>query len=215
MGKYCGNGTIKKVNPLEAHEVEQLLEKAQALPIEVRTLILVGVRTGLRIGELLALEWSDVNLDTRTLEVTKSYDYHNKVVKSTKTGATRTVRLTPQVVEGLRKLRDVANHRFLFCDENTGYFRYKRVANWLKAVSPQTITLHDLRHTYATLRIAKGDNIVDVSKQLGHSSIETTLRTYTHWIPQDEYVHQVDELDNLHFSAPQLHSGLSKKPELH
>ena len=86
MGKYCGNGKVKDINPLEAHEVDQLLENAQALPIEIRILILVGVRTGLRIGELLALEWSDIDWDERTLEVSKSWDYHRKKINSTKTG---------------------------------------------------------------------------------------------------------------------------------
>lgn len=215
-GKYCGNGTNKKVNPLEAHEVAQLLENAQTLPMDLRTLILVGVRTGMRIGELLALEWSDINLDTHTLEVTKTYDYHNNIIKPPKTEeAVRTVRLTSQTVAELRKLRDVAGSGFVFCDENKGYTRYKRVANWLKVVAPRYITPHDLRHSYATLRIAKGDNIVDVSKQLGHSSIEITLQKYTHWIPQEEYVHQVEELDSLHLPAPYPHPGVAEKPELH
>jgi integrase len=218
MGKHCGNGTVKEPNPLEPHEVVQLLENAKTLEVEVRILILVAVRTGLRIGEMLALEWTDIDLDGRTVEITKSFDYHNQKVKSTKTGTTRTVRLTPQTVEGLRELREKRNcGNIVFCDENGDHLPHKKVGNWLKAVSPQEkyITLHDLRHTYATLRIAKGDNIVDVSKQLGHSKIETTLRSYTHWVPSDQYVHQVDELDNLHFSAPYLHPEISKKPGLH
>ena len=45
------------------------------------------------------------------------------------------------------------------------------------------IRIHDLRHTYATLRIPKGDNIGDISRQLGHSSIEVTMDIYSHWIP--------------------------------
>jgi integrase len=216
MGKYCGNGRVKNINPLEAHEVGQLLENAQALPIEIRTLILVGVRTGLRIGELLALEWSDVDFDARTLEVSKSWDYHRKKMNPTKTGTSRTVRLTHQTVAGLRELRDATKYgKIVFCDENGGRLPHKRMWNWLKVVAPRYITPHDLRHTYASLRLAKGDNLVDVSKQLGHSSIETTLRHYTHWIPSETYVAQVDELDNLHFSAPYPHPGVSEKPELH
>lgn len=45
------------------------------------------------------------------------------------------------------------------------------------------IGIHDLTHTYATLRIPKGDNIGDITRQLGHSSIEVTMDIYYHWIP--------------------------------
>jgi integrase len=57
------------------------------------------------------------------------------------------------------------------------------------------IRIHDLRHTYATLRISKGDNILDVSKQLGHSSVKITLDTYCHWVPGGKKS-EVDELDS-------------------
>ena len=56
--------------------------------------------------------------------------------------------------------------------------------------------IHDLRHTYATLRVAKGDNIVDVSNQLGHHDPGFTLKKYAHWLP-GEHKSQVDELDNI------------------
>ena len=63
--------------------------------------------------------------------------------------------------------------------------------NWRRRVFSKSLTkaklrkirIHDLRHTYATLRISKGDNIADVSKQLGHHSVKLTLDTYYHWIP--------------------------------
>ena len=48
------------------------------------------------------------------------------------------------------------------------------------------IRLHDLRHTYATLRIQAGHNIADVSRQLGHHSINITVDTYYHWMPGNE-----------------------------
>ena len=55
--------------------------------------------------------------------------------------------------------------------------------------------IHDLRHTYATLRLAKGDNIIDVSKQLGHASVKMTLDVYAHWVPGGKRS-EVDGLDS-------------------
>ena len=55
--------------------------------------------------------------------------------------------------------------------------------------------MHDLRHTYASLRVAKGDNLQDISKQLGHHSVSFTLDVYSHWMPGTAK-DQVDELDS-------------------
>lgn len=51
-----------------------------------------------------------------------------------------------------------------------------------------------MRHTYATLRLMTGYNVIDVSKQLRHGSVKTTLDTYTHWIPGTKKA-EVNELD--------------------
>ncbi len=78
-----------------------------------------------------------------------------------------------------------------------------------KAVIRQ-IRIHDLRHTYATLRISKGDSIADVSKQLGHYSVKLTMDVYYHWIP-GKRKSEVDELDGdykAHPSAPYPHPEL-------
>ena len=63
----------------------------------------------------------------------------------------------------------------------------------LKKAGMREIRVHDLRHTYATERLLRGDNIGDVSYQLGHSSIKLTYDTYTHWIP-GKFKRQTDDL---------------------
>ncbi len=72
----------------------------------------------------------------------------------------------------------------------------KRV--WWKLLAKaglRRIRIHDTRHTYATLRLPKGDNITDVSKQLGHSSVKLTLDVYNHWVPGSKES-EVDRLDD-------------------
>ncbi|MEI9479841.1 MAG: tyrosine-type recombinase/integrase [Deltaproteobacteria bacterium] len=65
-----------------------------------------------------------------------------------------------------------------------------------KRVHPRRIRIHDTRHTYTTLRLSKGDNITDVSKQLGHHSVKLTLDIYNHWLPGGKKS-EVDALDDL------------------
>ena len=165
----------------------------------------MAVRTGIRLGELLALEWSDIDWNKRIIEVSKTYDYRLKKTRLPKNKKTRTVDLTPATVEALQNLRNqlrvVSIAGLVFVNGKGKRLIYNYLQRKLKEVSPRPIRFHDLRHTYATLRIAKGDNIVDVSKQLGHSKVSMTLDKYAHWMP-GEHKSQVDELDSLHLSAP-------------
>jgi len=99
------------------------------------------------------------------------------------------------------------------------------VSNWrrrvfkkvLKKAGLREIRIHDMRHTYATLRISKGDNITDVSKQLGHHSAKLTLDTYTHVMPggKKSEVDGLDDPDFKHPNAPYIHpESLQTKKEL-
>ena len=84
----------------------------------------------------------------------------------------------------------------------------------LEKAKLRRIRLHDLRHTYATLRIQAGHNIADVSRQLGHHSIRITVDTYYHWMPGSNSS-EVNELDGKNppirtLSAPS-HENPTKK----
>lgn len=66
----------------------------------------------------------------------------------------------------------------------------------LRKAGLRRIRIHDTRHRYATLRIAKGDNIADVSAQLGHANATITVKVYYHWLPGGKKS-EVDALDSL------------------
>ena len=72
------------------------------------------------------------------------------------------------------------------------------------------VRIHDLRHTYATIRISKGDNIADVSNQLGHHSVKLTMDVYYHWMPgkKKSEVDALDDPEFLHPNAPYTHPTL-------
>jgi integrase len=201
MGKYTGSGNVKDINPLTAEEVSTFLENAlKCLSFAVYTLFLVALRTGLRIGEILALEWSDIDFEERTAEISKNWNYKRKTLDSPKNDKSRKVDLTPMVVEALRKLRNSAKvvslDGIVFADERGNRLSYYTIFDMAKRIGPRAVGIHNLRHTYATLRIAKGDNIVDVSNQLGHHDPGFTLKRYAHWLP-GEHKSQVDELDEV------------------
>jgi integrase len=201
MGKYTGSGNVRDIDPLTAEEVSTLLQNAQERLSETcYTLFLVAVRTGLRLGEILALEWPDIDFDERTAEISKSWNYKRKTMGSPKNDKSRRVDLTPGTIEALRKLKKttkvVSIDGVIFGDDKGSRLVHSTLYRALKEVAPRDIRIHDLRHTYATLRVAKGDNIVDVSNQLGHHAVGFTLDKYAHWMP-GEHKSQVDELDKI------------------
>jgi len=215
MSKYLGKKP-KKVNALNAQGAQELVEAVSHLSLMFNVFFVVKMRTGLRIGEMAALEWSDVDFETRTLNVVKQWDWKRKETRPPKNDSQRIVKLSPQAAEMLKTLyQSGTGTGLVFPDKDGKHLSDKKIRRRLASIAPKPITPHDLRHTYATLRIAKGDNIVDVSKQLGHKNISITLDTYTHWVPMEEYQQQVDDLDTLHLTAPYTHPEAKTNAELH
>ncbi len=211
--KFASNkqDRTKNINPYSAEELNNFLNVTKVHFAEHYTLCLLMARTGLREGEALALEWGDINFSERYINVQRGI--YRGEVSTPKNGKTRRVDISPQLTEALLKMGKLrvveGKPDLVFTSSHGGYICVdgwrRRVFNKiLKKAETKRIRIHDLRHTYATLRIAKGDNIADVSNQLGHHSVKFTMDAYYHWIPGDKKS-EVDALDSLHSDAPQMH----------
>ena len=145
--------------------------------------------TGLRRGELLALLWTDLDVEAKTISVTKQVNRINGklVVSQPKTqNSVRTLAIPQQAVDLL-----VAEHKkhpgnpFMFPSPKTGTmfdpdsFRHTH-DKILKAIGAEHIRFHDLRHTFATLSLKNGVDVKTLSGALGHYDAGFTLSTYTH-----------------------------------
>ncbi len=195
------------IDPLTEEETLLLLEKAKEyLKGIYYPSILCALRTGLRIGEIQALQWGDLDLKGRFIAVRRSW--RKGRITDTKNKKRRRVDMTPKLAETLRALRLTQKKRALkhgrpvpdwvFANEkglmlNRQAFKYG-LAKCLEKAELRKIRVHDLRHCYATIRLLKGHNIGDVSYQLGHSSISITYDVYGHWVP-GKFKSEVDELD--------------------
>jgi integrase len=197
------------VEPLTEEEIGLLLTAASdymggAYSAPILTLLM----TGMRVGELQALQWGDIDFHGRFIEVRRNARYGR--ITDTKNRLRRRVDMTPMLAETLQALRvqRVRDSLKAGCSVPEWVFLGKRkemidrqtfrnaLHECLKKAKLRQIRTHDLRHTYATVRLMRGHNPGDVSYQLGHSSIKITYDVYGHWIP-GKFKREVDDLDSI------------------
>lgn len=179
---------------LTAHQVEQLARTVDYLPAIVRFL----AYTGLRFGEASALTVEDIDLVRRRINVSKAYSdvEGTMVLGSTKTYETRSVPFPAALTTDLRALtagkpktaRVFTSVEQQVLRHNNYRRRYFRPAvDELRVVYEDfpALTLHDLRHTAASLAISSGANVKAVQRMLGHATATETLNRYADLFPDD------------------------------
>ena len=184
-----------KLPPKKAREMQVLdREELQRLLIQAEAegyyeLFLLDLATGLRRGELMALQWDDLDFKTGVLNVNKQiYDVKGELQLSTPKTKTsiRKLALPPAVVSVLKEYRATVNSRWMFpspvkedCPMTPCAIR-KRLQKILEHAECKHVRFHDLRHTFATLSLQNGIDVKTLSAMLGHVSAATTLDIYTH-----------------------------------
>jgi integrase len=154
-------------------------------------LVRVGYYTGLRMGELLALRWRNVDFANSVLKFDRAISAG--VESSTKTGRVRIVPLSDQAAAALERLsrrEDFTSAKdFVFCnvygrrlDDSAVRRRYKRAR---AAAGVEPLRFHDLRHTFGSHLAARGVDLVTIKEAMGHAALSTTSR-YLHARPAAE-----------------------------
>jgi integrase len=195
---------IEKTAPKYLDEVQatELLECLENENIQFRTAITVLIFTGLRRGELLGLEWQDIDFTHNKIFVRRSSLYTPKMgifEDTTKnTTSNRAFSVSPDVIELLQQFRLWQNEQRLklgtqWCNTNRIFTRWNgavmqpdvltvQFKKFVRKNNLPDITLHSLRHTNATLQIASGVPLTTVANRLGHANTVTTGRIYAHAI---------------------------------
>ena len=179
-------------------EAKANLEKLSASYIFL--VIFFAIYTGCRLGEILALNWSDVDWANRTINITKVAYRRNGITNikpkpKTKKSNRQTVILPIlyQVLQGMYKseLKSKIKNKdkLIFTDHNGQIWNPKYISKAypgeLKKYNVDKIRFHDLRHTFATILFESGVDEKIVSMALGHSSVAFTKATYVH--PDNSY----------------------------
>ena len=159
--------------------------------------------TGMRIGELLALNVKDFDFNSNTVTISKSYQSikGKDIITSPKTKKSkRVVGLPDFLVDDLKdyfaRLYEVEARERIF--PYTKYFFENKLKRGCKATGVKKIRIHDLRHSHASLLVNTGLSVKAIADRLGHERVETTLNTYSHLYKatQDEIVSKLEILGN-------------------
>lgn len=191
----------KEMMALDEDQTATLIEQAKGHALYIP--VLLAVTTGMRRGEVLALRWSDVDLDRTTLSVTQTLEKTRQGglrFKQPKTKRSRrSISLPSMLVDVLRKHR--AGQAELYLSLGVGWKEQGLVCSKLagEPINPNTLTsgfaslvktldiprvrFHDLRHTHATHLLKEGVHPKVAQERLGHATIAVTLDLYSHVMP--------------------------------
>ena len=184
-----------KAPPIRRQEMQLLTrEELQRLLIQAKDegyyeVFLLELTTGLRVGELMALQWDDLNFKTGELRIERQV-YRTKeelLIQEPKTKASiRTVILPSPVVEALKEYKKTVSSQWMFPSPKkedaplAPAATSHRLSKILSHAGCKKVRFHDLRHVFATNALEHGMDVKTLSTAIGHVSSATTLNVYAH-----------------------------------
>ncbi|MGE7843078.1 site-specific integrase [Lysinibacillus sp. NPDC093712] len=149
-------------------------------------------------GEALALTWNDLNFTTNELRINKALSRGKDsrlYIKSTKTGAARTIKMDDKTMAVLKEWKQKQDYlvlgfntlqrkQLVFSNEHNEYMQPTKTRKWIIHAQNKyqlgTITTHGLRHTHCLLLFEAGASLKEVQVSLGHTEVKITMDIYTH-----------------------------------
>lgn len=191
IARALADGRHRDRSKANVGEQQERSEAQRAEDHQDAEIVRVAAYAGLRLGELLALRWRDVDFAGSALNVARAMSAG--VESSTKSGHTRRVPLADQVAGALdrmsRREHFISPDDLVFCnalgrplDDSALRRRYCRAQ---AAADVRPLRFHDLRHTFGSLLAMRGVDVVTIQKAMGHSALATTSR-YLHARPAAE-----------------------------
>lgn len=187
---------LKERRAFTQEEFQQLIDHLKAKRPELLLPVMISYHTGARCGEVLALTWEDVDFEVRTISITKTVLMDDSVQETTKSeSGMRTIAIGQKLIKLLKaahaqQAKDKMRYGKFYRDsgricrheDGTPISRGNAVAvnRYCTKHIGEGLCFHSLRHTHATMLLEAGEDLELVSKRLGHASISTTAKVYSH-----------------------------------
>lgn len=175
--------------PFNDTEKQTIIDSATG---QLKNIIQFGFWSGLRTSELIALKWADIDFKEKIAHIKRAKVCN--VEKSTKTkSGLRTIILLPKAFQALiNQLEYTPGSEYVFHNPNTNRpwsSSSKFSSTWKRLLSTLNIkyrNCYQMRHTYASTLLSKGENTLWVSTQMGHVDTDMIIKRYGRWIPNNE-----------------------------
>lgn len=224
--QYINDNPCRRVEPparpkteIKIHDSKNLTKMLQALKnesLDYQIYTHIMLSGGLRSGEVVALQWNDIDFDKHAISITKTCQYVSGkgiVIKDTKSKSSFRAVVLPEYifkmlktyrVEWLKRKAKLGDKwvitENIFIQWNGGQMHPQTPAKWYKKFLKRNeiphMRLYGLRHLHATLLIQNGENIVSVSKRLGHSEPSITTDVYAHYLKEHD-IKVSDKMDEI------------------
>ena len=197
-------GESKEKEIYTIDEVKQIFQKLDSEPLKWKLYIMLAIYSGFRRGEMLGLEWKDVDFEHNIISVRRTSNYTGKKGTYTDTTKTRksqrTLKFPQEIMDMLKEYKDEQDMQALKCGDK--WVETDRLYTKWNGLPMQNGTpyfwlgefcekhdlpfygLHSFRHLFASLLVNQGVDIVTVSGALGHSTVSTTSNIYCHMLEE-------------------------------
>lgn len=182
------NDENEEINPFNKDEIIKILNSTTG---NLYYFIVIMVYTGMRPGEIISLTWNDIDFEKKRIAVDKTI-VNGKVGDVKTESSVRYVDIIPVLEDELKNLyKETGNDKYLLLSSfNKPFYSHdiiaKRFKELLMDINIKERKLYNLRHTFASMMISQGQNILWVSRMLGHKDISITLKVYTKFIKEND-----------------------------
>lgn len=194
----------REIHPPAPADLTRLIDSALDHQDRLAVFWTVAIYSGARLGEVLALQWADVDFEEPTISIRRGLERvqgTTPIFSEPKSASSRRrIALPPEAIEALRRHRVeqnqerlrspyYADYDLVFCTHLGTPLGARNVQRDFKraldrAGLPLSVRFHDLRHAHATAMLAAGVHVKTASARLGHSQVAITLDLYSHALPQ-------------------------------
>ncbi|WP_121022091.1 tyrosine-type recombinase/integrase [Helicobacter vulpis] len=173
--------------PLSQKEVYKVLSVCE--DPQLKAYLEVAFSTGARTGEILALKWADIDLKANTMSIARSIDQRGHITPPKTRSSVRTIPLDPMAKQAFLSLRNAPKVKggYVFARNKNGR-RPEFGRKWHKLLKKAQLAprkLYSTRHTFASLALSRGANLLATSALLGHKNAFITLSAYATYVPQE------------------------------
>lgn len=182
---------VEYLNVDELHRLTRYVTSVASPDTPGDYIILIAIYTGMRIGEILGLKWSDIARDAGVIHVRRSYDQIARTIGPTKTPmSVRDIPTSHKLLDKLEDLR-IPGREYLFLRDGKAAVYHHTVRLLVRrmhkvGIKKSGFHFHSLRHTHVAYLLYQGVDIYTISKRLGHAKTSTTIDVYAYLIAELE-----------------------------